>query len=615
MHTNVRSIVVPGTESISSTPPVPPRRKKRKAKLVAIAKSPKGMSPTRLRKPDKKSLAPPPPPRAVRKIKSHVAKDQGEERTSNSQTVGDAEETLNSLSSNETGETSQPLFLQLEDADAIRIEKASKDENEKDRCGSSSETKSPHKRPFVFETFARKETNKYSPLFFTLHDFQNVMSNTLQREDDFNDEPSANFDSCFHDFFREFFAKSLDDEEGDLCFRVTTTDLPFEKCLDTWTTKFTDLLVEYFDVPSRFIFKDYVDRSNKVNFRRSADPMYYDSFEEKPTAPRLTKARSVIESPSSSTSDHELNNDGETTCDSLQNIDPLTDEQEASWNHGSSVKLTEITDDMDCTYMNKAFGQVQDFQEDHDEFGDVPFSSILKTGSSLDRWYSLDDATNFIRAIDKGSFGQDDRGNSSDSTGASIGHDSQDESLCSEEKLKVADVSEAESSLIKSKAECCSMLAQVRDDCSERPPEDNGFARASNNCTALNNVKDNKKYHDEKDLTSGASENKNNNVKREEIISVGTNVTANNFNWKLELIRNEVNVNFVQEDSIIGRDKYLRTEINEEQSTINKTKVFDQQIIKSKVENDGLKKIYYQIEQKLILARKLLALEVISVVS
>ena len=158
------------------------------------------------------------------------------------------------------------------------------------------------------------------------------------------------------------------------------------------------------------------------------------------------------------------------------------------------------------------------------------------------------------------------------------------------EKLIVADISEAESSLIKLKGECCSVLGEVRDDCSERPPEDNGFARPSNNCTALNNVKDNKKYHDEKDLTSEASENENNNVKREEIISVGTNATANNFNWILELIRNEVNVNFVQEHSIIGRDKYLRTEINEEQSTINETKVFDQQIIKSKVENNGLKK-------------------------
>ncbi|XP_043581438.1 uncharacterized protein LOC122567189 [Bombus pyrosoma] len=601
MHTNVRSIVVPGTESVSSTPPVPPRRKKRKAKLAAIAKSPKGTSPIRLRKPDKKRLAPQPPqppPRAVGRIKSHVAKDQAEERTSNSQTVGDAEETLNSLSSNETRETSQPSSLQFEDDDSVRIEKASKDENEKnDRCGSSSETKSPHKRPFVFETFARKETNKYPPLFFTLHDFQNVMSNTLQREDDFNDEPSANFDSSFHDSFRnslrnsfcEFFEKSLDDEEDELRFRVTTTNLPFEKCLDTWTATFTDRLIENFDVPNRFIFEDYVDRSNKVNVRRSAGPMCYDSFEEEPTVPRLTKVRFVIESPSSSTSDHELNNDGETTCcDSLQNIDPLTDEQEVSWNRGSSLKLTEVTDDMDCRDMNKAFGQVQDFQENHDEFGDVPFSSILKTGDSLDRWYSLDDATNFIRAIDKESFGQDDRGNSNGSIGDSIGHDSQDESLCSEDKLKVADVSEAESSLIKLKAECCSVLAEVRDDCSERPPEDNGFARASNNCTASNNVKDNKKYHDEKDSTREASENENNNVKRE-IISVGTNEIANNFDWKLEFIRNETNVNFVQEDSIIRRDKYLRTEINGEQSTINETKVFDQQIIKNKVKNNVLK--------------------------
>ena len=208
----------------------------------------------------------------------------------------------------------------------------------------------------------------------------------------------------------------------------------------------------------------------------------------------------------------------------------------------------------------------------------------------MDRWYSLDDATNFIRAIDKGSFGQYDRGNSNDSIGSSMEHDSQDESFCSEEKVNVADVSEAESSLIKLKAECCSVLAEVTDHCSERAPEDNGFALASNNCTASINVEDNKKYHDEKDLKSEASENEKHNVKRGEIISVSTNAISNDFDWKLELIRNEINVNFVQEDSIIRRDKYLRTEINEEQSTINEAKVFDQQIIKVKVENNVLKK-------------------------
>ena len=570
MHTtNVRSIVVSGAESASNAPPVPPRRKKRKAKPAAIAKSAEEeTSPTRLRKPDRKRSAPlppppPPPPRAIRRrMKSHVAKHQPQETASNVQTVDDAEETLDSLSSieRESGESSQ---LQSEDVDSAQAEKNQKNDGQ---SGPKRETNSPRGRPFAFET-----RNKYPSLFFTLHDFQNVMSNTLQQRNDDDDDDNTNDEGCkpsvglsgsFRGSFREFFEKpsSLDDEESNLCFRVTTTNLPFERCLDrrTWTATFADRLIENMDESSRFIFEDYIDRSSKVNLWQSAGPMCCDSYQEEATVPRLTKVRFVIESPSSSTPDYELENDDEATCDSLQNIDPLADEEveaEVSWNRGSSVQLTEITDDdMDCTDASRVFGQVQDVQEDSDEFGDVPFSSILKTGSSLDQWYSLEDATNFIETIDERSPGQRGRVNFSDP---------QDHlSHCSEERLKVeeelADVSEAELNTERHPA-----LAEISDDCS---PEDNAASDQT--------VEDNKKYLGEKVLSNGGCENENNN--------------AETVDSKWELIRNKINANFVRDDSTTCENEYPTTEMNSEKSTINGTKVSDQQPIKNAVESNVL---------------------------
>ena len=544
MHTtNVRSIVVSGAVSASNAPPVPPRRKKRKAKPAAIAKSAiEETSPTRLRKPDRKRLAPlppppppPPPPRAIRRIKSHVARDQPQE-TSNVQTeADDAEETLNSLSSMESP---QPPSLQPED---VETEK-NHDRNDR-QSGRRRETNSPRGRPFVFET-----RNKYPPLFFTLHDFQNVMSNTMQQrddDDDTNDEgckPSVGLSDKCRGSIREFFEKpSLDDEEGNVCFRVTTTNLPFERCLDrAWTATFADRLIENVDESSRFIFEDYIDRSSKVNVRRSAGPMCCDSIQEEATIPRLTKVRFVIESPSSSTPDYELENDDEATCDSLQNIDPLADEEveEVGWNRGSSVQLTEITDDMDCTDASRAFGQVQDIQEDPDEFGDVPFTSILR--NSLDRWYSLENATNFIEAIDKS--GQRGRVDPSDPL--------KQFPLRFDERLNVG---EAES-----KTERCPPLADVSDQ----------------------TVEDNKEYLDENDSSNGGCETENNNAKTEE--------AAPDSKW--ELIRNKVNANFVQDDSTTcERNEYQTSEINSEKSTINGTMVPDQQPIRNEVESNALK--------------------------
>ncbi|XP_017887824.1 protein PFC0760c-like isoform X2 [Ceratina calcarata] len=163
-------------------------------------------------------------------------------------------------------------------------------------------------------------------------------------------------EESFSQFFEQSFANSLEDEENDLCFRVTTTNLPFGKCLDRFR--------ESYEEANHFIFENYMDRSNRVNIRRSAGPMNYDSFnenfqesEEPSPVSRFTKVRFIIESPSSSTIDYSLdnndlydtnsymNNDGEASNDSLQNIEPIEDEEQV-FNHEPSI-LTDITTDKD----------------------------------------------------------------------------------------------------------------------------------------------------------------------------------------------------------------------------------------------------------------------------
>ncbi|XP_076389541.1 uncharacterized protein LOC105664026 [Megachile rotundata] len=490
MHTNVRSIVVSDAES-TSAPPVPPRRKKRKTTPAAIAKSPlsRETSPaTGLKKSDRKRLAPPPPPpRTARRIKSR--KDQTEKRVSNDSVIDNVEETLNNPGFIEADRTD----LRFESADLISTKETNDAGNDMDdRNKSDYVTDSPRARPFpIYETFARKETNKYPPLFFTLHDFQNVMSSTLQHEDDSDTKSSVELETPFNNSFHGSFGNSLDDEENELCFRVTTTNLPFERCLDRWTATFADHFIEKLDESNRFIFEDYIDRSNKVNVRRSAGPMCYESFEEESSAPRLTKVRFVIESPSSSTPDLDLDDDGEVMCDSLRNIDSLVDE-EVSWHHGSSVQLTEITDDVVCTEEAKNTEEVEN-RRGSNEFDVVPLTSILKIRSDSTSWLSLEDDSNIIELADTEPFFECEitRNDSRDSFHSSTSQDLQNEMFhpLGEEKLKIAEVSKAWLSLIKPKIECAVVLTEIKADCSNEKTQ---FENSS-----LNNINKNESNNSE----------------------------------------------------------------------------------------------------------------------
>nr|XP_031834518.1 uncharacterized protein LOC116427851 isoform X2 [Nomia melanderi] len=435
----------------ASTPPVPPRRKKRKAKYAGAVKTAEDTSPI-LSKLERKRVAPPPPPpppRTIRRVKPYVAKyhqeeDSDEEQTSNNQSLENAEETSNKQNSNKTESISLPH--QFEDTGLVSTKETNNNANDTNGAENISSSSNDGALP-IFETLARKEANKYPPLLFTLHDFQNVMSNTLPIEEETGTESAIQFVSSIHESFHESFQHSLDEEESDMCFRVTTTNLPFGKCLNKWNGTFADHFIEKFDDSNGFVFEDYIDRSSKVNIRRSAGPMCHDnSDEDQPAVPRLTKVRFVIQSPSSSTPDHDLSEDGDSLHNSLRNVSPLSNGEADGF--ASSVQLTEITDDIEDVTQ---FADSPQDSRDSDEFGDVPFSTVLKArDANVESLFEYNCTS--MDFGDGGSFDEDDIDNSKGSFCSVAAEQLQEQSFgpCQVEKLSM---NETDESLMRSEAD------------------------------------------------------------------------------------------------------------------------------------------------------------------
>ncbi|XP_076173329.1 uncharacterized protein LOC143149644 [Ptiloglossa arizonensis] len=570
MQTNVRPMVVSGAES-ANIPPVPPRRKKRKAKFAETVNSPQGTSPTSQNNmPDRKRLPPPPPPppRVARKVKYDKDQQKG---TILNRVIEDMEDTLDSLSLNEIEGTLHPSSLQFEDTDLIPTKETRNNTNDKNDNHVTDRAATPsNKRPFsLYEAQATKETNNYPPLFFTLHDFQNVMSSTLQHEETTDDKSSIEFVSSV----RESFEHSLDDEENELCFRVTTTNLPFEKSKDRWSNPFADQFFEQMDDTNHYIFEDYIDRSNKVNIRRSAGPMCYDtSIEEVPAVPRLSKVRFVIESPSSSTPDYEFSEDGEAMCDSLQNIDPLVDE-EVGYNCVASAQLTDVTGETDRA---KGSENEQDSQM-ADQFGDVPFTSVLKNRTGTVEWSPLRNVSSPVGVANQGSRVEDDNARfvSSDSFRRSVSLDSRNESfdsVCTVNKLETGNANEENHNSRKSNTEDTServpAVDEIEDESSKESNENNNSGLvASTDCIA--HVEESPVVKDDSD---GVHENENNNVHAIEETSVqNTNEIVYNIIQRRLLTADSRNNVLVKQMSI-GKRGF---EIDERTSTINETKIED----------------------------------------
>ncbi|KAI4496469.1 hypothetical protein M0804_000279 [Polistes exclamans] len=212
----------------------------------------------------------------------------------------------------------------------------------------------------------KKEFNKYPPLFFTLDDLRNVITDDNSTIENRSEETSIeenavkNVTGIESKVEKEVEENSFVDNnitmENEICFRVTPTNFPFEKCLDRWKTSLEEN--EEFGIEDRnsFIFENYIDRSNRLNVRRSRSSMCYDIHEtdgnniiEEHTA---TKVRFVIESPSSSSTPDDLDDD---------NFPNVTNEETSELsinNHQLNQSDTQIFDKADL-------------------FGDVPFGSLL----------------------------------------------------------------------------------------------------------------------------------------------------------------------------------------------------------------------------------------------
>ncbi|XP_011634340.1 uncharacterized protein LOC105425321 [Pogonomyrmex barbatus] len=186
---------------------------------------------------------------------------------------------------------------------------------------------------------SKQKGDKYPSLFFTLKDFENVVSDAWDRDYSAITPDPENSQNLHEKESSK--VHILDDDDGDVCFRVTTTNLPFEKCLGGWKDPFEHgVSVRNFDDHQ---FED--DNSNENDEKNDENLFECDIFDNNDDSKcRVdTKVRFMIESPSSSGSkirDSDVKigvpRDSLRSCESI-----LNDEQSAA----SSVKLTEIRDE------------------------------------------------------------------------------------------------------------------------------------------------------------------------------------------------------------------------------------------------------------------------------
>lgn len=186
---------------------------------------------------------------------------------------------------------------------------------------------------FKLASSKRNTLNKYPPLFFTLHDFEDVMSG--DRDKKIFAPPSASLEK------KSSTAQILNDE-NDICFRVTTTNLPFEKCLDSWRGSFDNEFTEKFD-NYQFDNENESDRTNVERLSNCNDSSRNDDFEHRTG----TKVRFVIDSQNHSKHNGSDNVKIHVPCDSLQSGESIFDNEKASEQSvaASFIKLTEIREE------------------------------------------------------------------------------------------------------------------------------------------------------------------------------------------------------------------------------------------------------------------------------
>ena len=404
---------------IGAPPPVPPRRRKHKSDVASIKPI---VTPRTIKKehdpvmraagtrPQRKSRPLPPPlppcpspiPRSVpgdRKSQYINNKcsailqnsEANNEKMKNGHVISNARPIVNVLDDTKTS----PRFLVTE---VMAIEKSAKmniesvpsnlraDENSEYRNENGSGRSSPL-------------PSNYPSLLFTLEDFQSVMGNSGISDRSIN----AQYDSIIASdtsgdptsitsFIDNSLVDELEEESEEVYFRVTTTNVPFEKCLSGWSVSIDSKeFNSNFDETDHFIFEDYIDRSRRLNARPAAaaflfDDDTFDNFAKDDadgveSNPRTaTKVRFVIESPSESTSEVDNFDD---TLENLGKIETIIiDDRNLNENQCTSIIITEITDTNEGVELS---GRSHEFSSS-DNFGDTPLLSLLtsRTDRNID---------------------------------------------------------------------------------------------------------------------------------------------------------------------------------------------------------------------------------------
>lgn len=218
------------------------------------------------------------------------------------------------------------------------------------------------------------ESDKYPPLFFTLQDFYSVMNDSGESERErwnVGEEKNA---------LTTFSGESLDRSDENVCFRVTTTNVPFEMCLRGWSGSFGsgDLNFEVDD-------NSEITRCDSENLKseRSAPFLFsQDTFDDDDGAAvnrSITKVRFLIDSDSSISNVVNLEAECKTTFDGPRDVDlSVADDVEVVGKCRESLSSLEVPE-LSSNAVEQINNNESIVSPRNDEFDDVPVCTLLNT--------------------------------------------------------------------------------------------------------------------------------------------------------------------------------------------------------------------------------------------
>ncbi|XP_014224781.1 uncharacterized protein LOC106650976 [Trichogramma pretiosum] len=332
-------------DAVLPTPPVPPRRKKNKARPkepISLPIKSQFSSSGSKRRP-----APALPPAASQKIGRTTTSfhpNEGHSSSTGSSSLQYAPESLDSTGSNSL--ISCPV--KVAPSKPQRSPRNKHAENSIRNDVQISRVNSP----FI----SSREPSPYPPLLFTLEDYESVMEKSLTAQESLIEKNVNNHKSLeiksdlketevVEEISLPTESTSLPNmqfssEREEFYFCITTTDKPFQKNLGSWGLSLDDDTIDKSEEEQHsgaHIFEDYIDRSNRMNARPDLFSKDFTSLEDVSTERTATRVRFVVESPSTSTPDADLMDDGITYKDFF--------EKKFAEAERSTVKLTEVTDD------------------------------------------------------------------------------------------------------------------------------------------------------------------------------------------------------------------------------------------------------------------------------